>query len=353
VRWLIYGANGYTGALVARRAVSEGHEPVLAGRDGKAVMALAHELGLDHRAVPLTEPPKLRRLLDGVDVVAHCAGPFRATARPMVEACLATGTHYLDVTGEINVFEWIYAQHERAVAAGVVLLPGSGFDVVPTDCLAARLAAALPGATSLDLAFRVGGGPSRGTLRSSMEGLAAGGVRRIDGVLRPAPLGEPVREVQFDSGRAVVNGIRWGDLVSAYRSTGIPTITTYTSLGMSPRQIRRLSGPARRLLRVAPVRALAGALAGRRRGGPGPDGATRARTRSEVWAEVRDAGGATATATLTGPNPYDLTADAVVKAVERLRAAPGEASPAAGAHTPSTAFGADFVEALSGVRVKA
>jgi saccharopine dehydrogenase (NAD+, L-lysine-forming) len=343
MRWLVYGANGYTGTLVARLAVAEGHTPLLAGRDGKAVRALAHELDLDHRAVPLTDPAALRRLLADVDAVAHCAGPFSATARPMVEACLDTGTHYLDITGETGVFELVYGRHDRAVAAGVVLLPGAGFDVVPTDCLAARLAAAMPDATSLDLAFLVGGGMSHGTLRTALEGIGSGGLRRVDGVLVRCAPGEPVREVPFPSGPATVAGVRWGDLVSAFRSTGIPTITTYTRLPGPAGLTRALGAPLRQAIRLGPVRAVVAAVA--RRAGPGPNAQTRAGTGCEVWAEVRGPSGAAASATLTGPNPYDLTADAVVRAVEQI----GGVRP--GAHTPSSAFGARFVEELAGVRV--
>jgi len=350
VTWLIYGANGYTGELVARRAVAQRQRPLLAGRHPTAVAALAAELELEHRVVPLTDPAGLRELLDEVDVVAHCAGPFSATAQPMVEACLDTGTHYLDITGEVGVFEWVYEQHDRAAGAGVVLLPGAGFDVVPTDCTAARLAAALPGATSLELAFVVGGGMSGGTMRSSLEGMAAGGVRRVDGALVACPPGEPSREVPLPSGTRRVSGVRWGDLVSAYRSTGIPNITTYTRIPAPPGAVRLLRGPARALVGLPPVRALLTAVAGRR--GSGPDPAVRARTRCEIWGEVRDAAGRTASATLAGPNPYDLTADAVVRTAGYLAAGAGPTGPvAAGAHTPSTAFGADFVAQLDDVRV--
>jgi short subunit dehydrogenase-like uncharacterized protein len=341
MRWLIYGANGYTGELVARRALADGERPILAGRNGPAMEALGGDLGLEHRVVALSDAASLRAALADVDAVAHCAGPFSATARPMVDACLATGTHYLDVTGEVQVFEAIYGRHDDAVAAGVVLLPGGGFDVVPTDCLAARLAAALPGATELDLAFVLRGGrASRGTLRSALSGMAAGGLRRVDGRLVPAPPGRPSRTVEFPTGRASVGAIRWGDLVSAYRSTGIPTITMYARL--APGGLMRVAGPPLgHLMALGAVRRLAGALVGRLPAGA--DAAARARSRCEVWGEVRDPAGNTVAGTLTGPDPYDLTADAVVRAVTRL----GEVAP--GAHTPSTAFGPEFVETLDGV----
>lgn len=151
--WMVYGASGHTGKLVAELAAARGERPVLAGRSAERIAPIAAQLGLDIRAFALDDPHEIRAALGGIDTVAHCAGPFSATSRPMVDACLATGTNYVDITGEIEVFEAIYARDAEAAATGVVLLPGAGFDVVPTDCVAACLAERLPDATHLDLAF--------------------------------------------------------------------------------------------------------------------------------------------------------------------------------------------------------
>jgi short subunit dehydrogenase-like uncharacterized protein len=342
--WLLYGANGYTGELVARLAVARGERPILAGRSGVPVRALAAELDLPYRVFEVADA---RDGLAGVDVVAHCAGPFAATAGPVVDACLATGTHYLDITGEVDVFEAVFARDEAARTAGVVLLPGAGFDVVPTDCLAVALARALPGATALELAFLAGGGMSRGTTRSGIEGLATGNLRRVDGALVPTPFGDPSRVVPLPvSGPTRMGAIRWGDLSTAYRSTGIPNITTYT--GLPP--LGPLLGVGVRLLGVGPLRYVTSALVGAL--GAGPDAGRRRITRSEVWGEVRDAAGRTRTATLVGPNGYDLTADSVLRAVGFLAAGSGPAGAITpGAHTPGTAFGPDYLNLLADVNV--
>src|SRR5436305_15188118 len=102
--WMIYGANGYTGELAAREAVARGLRPVLAGRNARAVAELALELGLDSRAFALDDPAAAAHGVAGMAAVLHCAGPFVRTSRPMVDACLAAGAHYLDITGEIAVF---------------------------------------------------------------------------------------------------------------------------------------------------------------------------------------------------------------------------------------------------------
>ncbi|GAA2577751.1 saccharopine dehydrogenase NADP-binding domain-containing protein [Dactylosporangium fulvum] len=329
---MVYGANGYSGRLLARLAVDRGERPVLAGRSRSSVAPLAAELGLSYRiGDPATVP------LDGVDTVANCAGPFAATAAPLVACCLSEGKHYLDITGELDVFDRMFAQDAAARAAGVVMITGAGFDVVPTDCLAAVLAAAVPDAVALELAFHAPGGLSRGTARTALSEAAAGGLRRVDGVLVPTRFGTPSREVPFPSGPRTVGATRWGDLVTAYRSTGIPNITVYTHLP------RNAGSPLVKVLGFGPLRALAQALV--RRGGPSAQ--RRSATGCEVWAEVRDAAGNTRSATLTGPNAYALTADATLRAVREVRAG----TVPAGVHTPSQALGADFVRRLSGVEV--
>jgi short subunit dehydrogenase-like uncharacterized protein len=339
VTWLLYGANGYTGTLVARLAVARGERPVLAGRSGPRVAELAGELGLEHRVFGLADPAALRRGLEGVGAVAHCAGPFSATAGPMARACIDAGLDYLDVTGEIEVFEELHGLQDQARAAGSVLLPGAGFDVVPTDCVAAMLAEALPGASRLDLAFLAGGGVSPGTAKTAVEGMRDGGKARIDGVIMNVPYGWRTLRAGFPSGPRTVTSIPWGDVSTAYYSTGIRDVTTYTAVPAAAVRANQLLG-LHRVLRLAPAMRVAQALAGSRMGGP--DAQRRERTRAEVWGRAT-AGERTAHATLTTPNVYDLTADSVVRAITRLDTA------APGVHTPSTAFGPKYVTELDGV----
>ncbi|WP_306747224.1 saccharopine dehydrogenase family protein [Saccharothrix yanglingensis] len=333
---MVYGVSGFTGALVAELAVARGERPVLAGRSAEKVRPVAERLGLDHRVFPLG---RAAEGLEGIDVVAHCAGPFSATSGPMVDACLATGTHYLDITGEIDVFEAVARRHDDAVAAGVVLLPGVGFDVVPTDCAAAMLKRALPSATHLDLAFVVQGGASSGTALTAVEGSGVGGRARVGGVIRGVPLGHRRRTAHFRDRDREVGAIPWGDVSTAYRSTGIPNVTTFTTVPSLLGKLQPLTAP---LLRTSAARKLGTALA-KRVGGP--DAAKRARTRSEVFGEAWDDDGNRVRVALTGPNAYDLTADSVVEAARRV----SDVTP--GAHTPSSAFGAEYVRALDGVVV--
>ena len=339
---MIYGANGYTGRLVAEVAAQRGHRPLLAGRDARKLAPLAGELGLEHRAFALSDVAVVADAMADIDVVAHCAGPFSATARTVLDACLSSGTHYVDITGEIDVLEAVLARNGAAQDAGVVLLPGSGFDVVPTDCLAAMVVERLPDATALDIAFRAGGGLSPGTARTAIEGLGSGGRARQGGLITPVPSGWRRRTADFASGPVTVTSIPWGDVSTAFHSTGVPDVVTFTQLpgGGAAAMMQRLAGPT---AKIPGVRRVLGAAAGRRVSGP--DEARRGRSRSQVWVEARTDDGRVATGSLTAPNGYALTADSVVRVVERVLAG----SVPSGAHTPSQAHGAGFVLELEGV----
>ena len=340
-RWLIYGANGYTGELIAREARRRGLRPVLAGRNPAAIEALAAELDLPARVFGLDGQDALRGGLEEVGLVLHCAGPFSATAAPMLEACLSRGAHYLDITGEIAVFEAAHALGDEARAARAVLCPGVGFDVVPTDCLAAELVAALPDATYLALGFDSLGPPSRGTARTTIEGIAGGGRIRSAGRIIPVAQAFRVRDIDFGDGRlrsAVT--IPWGDVATAYYTTGIPNIEVYMS--MPPARITAL----RRMGRLGPLlgsRMVQSFLKSRVREG-GPDEAARAGNRTHVWGEVQAPSGELCTGRIEVGNGYEVTVHAALGVVERMLAYDGPG----GYHTPSQLMGSRYVETLPG-----
>lgn len=342
--FLLYGAYGYTGRLVARHAVERGLRPVLAGRDAGQLRAVADELGLPHRAVGLDDPAALDAALADVPVVLHCAGPFSRTSRPMADACLRTGTHYLDVTGEIEVFEALARRGGEARDRGVMLLPGVGFDVVPSDCLAAHLKRRLPGAVRLSLAFQgLGGGLSRGTATTMAENAGRGGAVRRGGRIVPVPPAWKTREADFGEGPVTVTTIPWGDVSTAFHSTGIPDVEVYTRVPRSQRRLLRVSRHLGWLLGSAPVQAL---MRRAIRGRPaGPDDEARARGRSDLWGEATDDAGRRAVSRLRTPEGYTLTALTAVAAAERVLA--GSVRP--GFATPSLAWGPDFVLEIPGV----
>ena len=341
---LIYGSNGYTGRLIVEQAVASGLQPILAGRDAEAVRTQALRCGLQHRAFPLHDRATVSAGIADATIVMHCAGPFSRTSTPMANACLAAGIHYLDITGEIAVFEALAARDAEARAAKVMLLPGVGFDVVPSDCLAAHLVRRLPTANRLTLAFEARGGISRGTASTMIDGAGEGGTVRRGGIIERVPAAWRTRRVDFGSGRTEVTTIPWGDVSTAFHSTGVGNIEVYTAMPSLARALLLATRPLGWLLRRHGVRALLGRMA--RRGSPGPTQRARAREQSRLWGEATDRAGHRVVSRLTTPQSYALTALTAVAAITAILG--GAARP--GFQTPSRVFGADFILGIPGVR---
>lgn len=342
--YLIYGANGYTGELIAELARERGAKPILAGRREEAIAPIAQRLGLAHRAFSLDDPDAVARGLEGVAAVLNCAGPFSRTSPPMVDGCLRAKVHYLDITGEIEVFEGCARRDAEARAAGVMIMPGVGFDVVPSDCLAAHLKRRLPSATQLRLAFMAAGGPSRGTATTMVENLHRGGVVRRDGRLMPVPAGYKTRTIDFGRGPQKAVTIPWGDVSTAFYSTGIPNIEVYMAAPAAMRVGLKLTRPLAGLLATAPVQRVL-----KRRiqaGPPGPTPEQRRRGRCFLWGEATDERGGRVVSRLETPEGYQLTVLTALAVVDKVlkKEAP------AGFKTPSLAYGPDFILGIEGCR---
>lgn len=333
--FVLYGSNGYSGELIARHALARGLEPILAGRNEERIAAQAAALGLPYRIASLTDPDAVDRLLAGAVGVLHCAGPFHSTAAPMVDACLRTGVHYLDISGELAVFEAIAARDQEARQRGVMLLPGVGHDVVATDCLAAHTVARLPAAaTRLTLAIQALGPPavSRGSMSTMLATLTDRGAVRRDGQLVDVPLGWGRRTIDLGTGSTATVTMPLAELTAIHRSTGVPNLEI------------RIAVPKAAVAALPLLRAFAGrfrsALDRRvRAGAAGPSAEQRAAGRALFWCEVEDHAGGRRVSRLSAPQANDLTTICAVMIVERLLA--GQLTP--GYATPSSVYGADLV----------
>jgi short subunit dehydrogenase-like uncharacterized protein len=332
---IIYGAYGYTGRLITEKALASGWKPVLGGRNREKLEAVAAQYGLEHRAFGLETPEMAAAGLADMQAVIHCAGPFAHTAEVMAEACLRTGVHYLDITGEIEVFEKLAARDERAKEAGITLLPGGGFDVVPSDCLARRLKEKLPEADTLTLAFWSSGKPSHGTALTILESAWRGPAIRKNGVIHQDARLADKRAIDFGERSETCIRIAWGDVSTAFYSTGIGTISVYTAVPSGVRIFSSMMARLGPLTGSAPVQALLKKLVPE--GGPSPE--ERQRSRSLLWGGVTAPDGRREEARLKTPDGYSLTADTAVLIARRMLE--GDAPP--GFQTPAKACGADFI----------
>ena len=340
---LIYGSYGYTGALIAQTAVEEGLLPVLAGRTAEKVERQATDLGLDHRVFSLEHSEVVERHLGDFDAVLNCAGPFSRTAEPTYSACLRTGTDYLDIAGRIEVLEAIADRDRDAEEAGVTLLPAVGFDVVPTDCLAGYLHTQLESATSLTLAIDGLGTFSPGTAKSIAEGLSTPGAVRQDGRIRTIPAAWRTRRIDFGQGPKPAVTVPWGDVSTAYYTTGTPNVETYASVPEYVPPVLRGTRPLAPLLASRSVQSALKALADAVISGPTAE--ERAQSVSRILGEVEDDEGNRAAARMRTPDTYDVTAHTAVEAARRVLT--GEVN--AGFQTPASAFGPDFPLEFEGV----
>lgn len=339
---LIYGAYGYTGRLIVDECLKHGIKPIIAGRSPAKAITFANKHGLEYDVFEVSEKEKLENWLKRGNLLIHCGGPFIYTSKEMVEACIATDTHYLDITGEYQVFDLIKEYDAQAKEKNLMLMPGAGFDVVPSDCLAKHLHNKLPSATDLNLAFvSKGGRLSRGTAKTMIENLGDPQVRRRSGEYEGVPIGKSTRIIDYGDFEQISMGISWGDVSTAYHSTSIPNIEVFS--GTDEQQISKLKKTLRlsfmlksRLIKNYLIRQM-----DKRPDGPREE--KREASCMYLWGEASD-GNSTIEARLKTPNGYTLTALSSVLITQKVFADNYKA----GFQTPSSAYGEGLILEVEG-----
>ena len=342
--WMIYGAYGYTGKLIVAEAAKRGHLPVIAGRDEEKLLPLADQYGLSYRCFDLMDRRKVKNHLDGIGLVLNCAGPFSQTATVMRSACLESGIHYLDITGEIDVLQASHDTHTEARRQGCVVISGVGFDVMPTDFLAHTLKERLPTATYLELAFAGDGGVSPGTAKTMLEMSGKRGMIRENGELKQVPLAYDSKLITFSDEERFCTTIPWGDVCTAYYSTEIPNIRVYTAMDQKQAKWMKRLDPFVGLLDFPWLQKLLKQQVNRYV--TGPDEQQRQTGFMRIWGKVSD-GTNTVELRMDTPEGYTYTVIASLMAVEALLA--HKILP--GAYTPSQAFPVEAVFGMEGVKV--
>jgi len=335
---ILYGSYGYTGKIIAQECKSKNLNVILAGRNKEALEKQSKETSYSYEVVDISDSAALKNLLKKGSVVIHCGGPFKHTAGAMADACLETKTHYTDITGEHQVFELLAGYDQRGKEAGITIMPGTGFDVVPSDCLALHLKNRLPSATHLQLAFTMSkGGLSRGTSKSMTEGFGYGSLIRKNGKLTPVHLGEKVLEIDFGPFKTKTINIPWGDISTAWRTTGIPNIEVYT--GATDKMIRsaRMTKYINWFLRLRWVKKYMLKKIDERPAGPSEE--KRNSGRSFLWGKVWDDSGKECVSQLETLSGYSLTAKTAVLITQKIL----NGNFKTGYQTPAMSYGADLI----------
>lgn len=340
----LYGSYGYTGELICQLAQKKGLKPILSGRNAEKLKAQAEKYGFPYVVLDLADAAKLPELLQNVKVVLHCGGPFIHTAKIMVEACLQTHTHYLDITGEWQVFEMLAAMDAQAKAANVMLLPGVGYDVVPSDCLALFLKNLLPDATHLDIVLNNSNAKlSRGTKLTMAEGLGESSAMRQNGKIVPINTAALVKEFSIHGKKKSAMNIAWGDIATAWYSTQIPNIVTYLSAPPSTIKTAKRLNTFSFLLRFAFVKKIIKSSIYNGKNDISEE--MRQKSVSQIWASVKNAKGETKTAVLTAPDGYLLTAETAVIIAEKVLADNYKV----GYQTPAKCYSSELIMEATGV----
>jgi short subunit dehydrogenase-like uncharacterized protein len=311
---------------------------VLSGRDPRALSILAEQTGLASVVAPVEQPERVRALLGGAFALLNAAGPFSATARPLLAAALAAGVHYVDLSGEVESLSAVARHHQDARRRGVMLLPGAGFDVVPSDCLAAHLKAALGAVAELSFGVFGLGPPSRGSLETMAEQMGRPVLVRRGGELVGIEPSSVERVFEFEGRRVAALPVSWGDLVTSYYTAGAASITTFfeaTPALRAAQALNRAVGTLGRARLVAALKAQTAFLPER------PEAPRHAVT---IVLEARGPRGARRTLLRT-PDVYAVTADAAVALMSRVLQ--GDLEP--GFQTPGRLYGGDFVLTLEGM----
>jgi short subunit dehydrogenase-like uncharacterized protein len=335
---ILYGSYGYTGKLITEECKSRGLHVILSGRRDGPLEEQGRETGYPFEAADINDTVALNDVLKKGRVVIHCAGPFQHTARSMVEACLTTNTHYTDISGEYQVFEMLREYDAEGKKAGITILPGTGFDVVPSDCLSRYLKNQLPGAVRLELAFTLsGGGLSRGTAKTMVQGLGHGSVVRESGKLIHIPLGKKRKEIDFGFGTVTCLNIPWGDVSTAWYSTGIPNIEVYATAGKGMIIAAKVSHYFDWLLRTKWLKNFLFRVLDKRTAGPATNRINS--TKTHLWGKVEDGSGHTRSALIETLSGYKLTSKTSVLIAEKIL----DGSYETGFMTPSGAYGPDLI----------
>lgn len=336
---MVYGANGYSAQLIIEELISKNIRPILAGRNKSQLISLAKKFNCEYRAFDLEDAVLIEKYLEDIHTLLNCAGPFRQTAKELMEACLQTKTNYLDITGEIPVFHLAFSLDQKVKEKGITFLPGVGFDIIPTDCVAKKLSEKLKDASELKLGFlNIGGSISRGTWLTTLEFLGGKGFIRKNSKIVESKIGG--QSIKFSKNDFSFCGISipWGDVYTSFYSTGIPNVEVFLGLPRVVFIFRNVLLPVVKLFKINFIRRIAHNYISKNISGPSKT--MRDSTQTYVWGRAKNENGEMIETAYRFMEGYNLTAKGAAEAAERVL----NNSVPPGTFTPSLAFGSDFMD---------
>lgn len=327
----VHGASGFTGSLIVAELVRRALTPVLVGRDGARLRAVAASAGIPDaamRVASLEDADALSAAFVDVDAVINAAGPFTTLGEPVVRAALAAGRHYLDTTGEPAYLRHILDTYDApARAAGVTILPALTDDGGPGDLIAALTAARLDTAVAqiITADLRLPGAASRGTARSMVSIMSQTQLEYRGGTWQPTDI-DARTTITAPEGLEVVR-------VAPIGLPGVFTIPRHVRTDQVLGVIREEVGELFASLSSTVAESIPEA----------PDAAARTASRWCMLAEATGVDGSRARGWVAGVDAYAATAAIVVEAARRVVS---DGAPA-GALAPAQAFdAADFLKYL-------
>lgn len=328
---LVYGASGYMGQLFLKQLKNSDLDIVLAARND-------FQSYYPVRVFSLEDKGRIAAHLQDVKLVINLAGPFKNTNKPLVEACIQNGAHYIDIAGEVPEMEAVYAYDTQAQNARIMLMPGAGFGVAPTDIVANLARQKLPDATRLVLAYVTNGGASRGTLKTVLADIHKEGTILENGIYRKAmPAFKSFAFLNNNRLEHLVYNPWRADLFTAKISTGIPNIETYANF--PPFIVKMMQGKLlwlrdfmlKRLIPLLPV---------------GPSEKQIQKGSTICYAEVTNSTGEKERATIYGPEAYRFTAQILMAIAGKIN----EGNYQSGFQTPNL-YGIELLQGIPGVKI--
>ena len=323
-------------------ALDKGLQPVIAGRNPSTIESMARFYGLEWKTAQVDDSEQLRDLTATATILLNAAGPFALTSAPIIDACIDTRTHYLDIAGEAAVIQAASEWDKDARRRGTMIMPGVGFEVVASDCLAAYVAEQLPDAVSLKIGFDKSFPTSLGSIKNTIEMSGKGALLRRDGWILSVPSGPQISYFDYGHGPQPSVSCSFGDVCTAFFSTGIPNVETYMRATLPVLGLVVADQFWGWLTASPAMQSFLKSQADMFGRNPTPD------ERADGWgvlvAEARDANGKCVSARMNTGDVYTFTAQSAVGVAEMCLA--GNLRP--GFHTPSQLYGPDFAMLFEG-----